>query len=242
MKLLAFESSAKAASVALWADGVLVAESFQNNGKTHSATLMPMAERLLQDCGTKAADLDYVAVAKGPGSFTGVRIGVAAAKGLAWAAEKPMVGVSTLEGMAHQLLGVQGVICPVMDARRQQVYNALFDCDGETLTRRTPDRAISLEDLKKELEKVEKSIFLVGDGSKLCYNSLKADLPNLIFPPAHLEMQHASGVAMAAAALAAQGETVSAADLVPNYLRLSQAERERLHQQNPDNDKLKGDS
>jgi tRNA threonylcarbamoyladenosine biosynthesis protein TsaB len=239
---LAFESSAKAASVALWDSGVLVAESFQNNGKTHSATLMPMAERLLQDCGIQPTGLDYVAVAMGPGSFTGVRIGVAAAKGLAWAAEKPMVGISTLEGMAHQLLGVQGIICPVMDARRQQVYNALFDCDGQTITRRSEDRAISLEDLKKELENIEKPIFLVGDGSKLCYNSLKAVLPNLIFPPAHLEMQHASGVAMAAAELAAQGRSVSPADLVPNYLRLSQAERERLKQQNQEHGKLKGDS
>ena len=228
MRILAFESSAKAASVALMQDGVLLAESFQNNGKTHSATLMPMAQRVLMDCGLTAAELDAVAVAKGPGSFTGVRIGVAAAKGLAWGAEKPVCGVSTLEAMATQLSMQAGIICPVMDARRGQVYNALFQSDGKTLTRLTSDRAISLEDLKKDLEKAEKTIFLVGDGTKLCYNTLSEALPHLTLPPAHLEMQRASGVAMAAERLAQQGGLQAPGELVPSYLRLSQAERERL--------------
>ena len=159
MKILAFESSAKAASVALVEDGVLLSEQFQNNGKTHSATLMPMAERILQDCGLTPEDIDCVAVAIGPGSFTGVRIGVAAAKGFAWAADKPCCGVSTLQGMAAQMQMMRGVICPVMDARRNQVYNALFESDGKTLTRLCEDRAISLEDLKKDLENTEKPIF-----------------------------------------------------------------------------------
>lgn len=228
MRILAFESSAKAASVALLQDGVLLAESFQNNGKTHSATLMPMVQRVLMDCGLTAAELDAVAVAKGPGSFTGVRIGVAAAKGLAWGAEKPVCGVSTLEAMATQLSMQAGIICPVMDARRGQVYNALFQSDGKTLTRLTSDRAISLEELKKDLEKAEKTIFLVGDGTKLCYNTLSEALPHLTLPPAHLEMQRASGVAMAAERLAQQGGLQAPGELVPSYLRLSQAERERL--------------
>ena len=228
MRILAFESSAKAASVALMQDGVLLAESFQNNGKTHSATLMPMAQQVLMDCGLTAAELDAVAVAKGPGSFTGVRIGVAAAKGLAWGAEKPVCGVSTLEAMATQLSMQAGIICPVMDARRGQVYNALFQSDGKTLTRLTSDRAISLEDLKKDLEKAEKTIFLVGDGTKLCYNTLSEALSHLTLPPAHLEMQRASGVAMAAERLAQQGGLQAPGELVPSYLRLSQAERERL--------------
>lgn len=226
MLILAFESSAKAASVALMRDGVLLGESFQHSGKTHSATLMPMAESLMKDCEIKASDLDCVAVAKGPGSFTGVRIGVAAAKGLAWGADKPVCGVSTLYAMAAQMAHLKGIICPVMDARRQQVYNALFESDGKSLERLTPDRAISLEELKKELETSEKTIFLVGDGSKLCYNTLEQDVPNLVFPLGHLEMQRASGVAMAAEAGA--GALISPQELVPNYLRLSQAERERL--------------
>lgn len=242
MRILAFESSAKAASAALLEDDVLLAESFQNNGKTHSATLMPMAEQLLRDCGFKAADLDLVAVAMGPGSFTGVRIGVAAAKGLAWAAGKPICGVSTLEAMATQIACCQGIVCPVMDARRAQVYNALFASDGQTLTRLTPDRAISLEDLKKELENAEKPIFLVGDGSRLCYNTLDPVLPGLRLPPSHLEMQRASGVALAARAKAGRGETTTPEALTPNYLRLSQAERERLNKLNQNQSKLKGDS
>ena len=242
MRILAFESSAKAASVALLEDDVLLAESFQNNGKTHSATLMPMAQSLLADCGLKAADLDLVAVAMGPGSFTGVRIGVAAAKGLAWAAEKPICGVSTLEAMAMQLLPLEGILCPVMDARRAQVYNALFHSDGQTLHRIAEDRAIALEDLKKELEKLEKPIFLVGDGSALCYNTLDPVLPGLRLPPPHLEMQRASGVALAARRKAERGETTAPEDLTPNYLRLSQADRERLNKLNQSQSKLKGDS
>lgn len=242
MRILAFESSAKAASVALLENGVLLAESFQNNGKTHSATLMPMAEQVLRDCGLRAQELDCVAVAKGPGSFTGVRIGVAAAKGLAWAAEKPVCGVSTLEAMAYQLGHIRGLICPVMDARRAQVYNALFESDGKRLLRRREDRAISLEELKKELENEEKPIFLVGDGTKLCYNTLSEALPSLILPPAHLEMQRASGVAMAAEVLAKRGELSTPEELVPSYLRLSQAERERLSRQTSNQAKLKGDS
>lgn len=238
MKILAFESSAKAASVALMENGVLLAEQFQNNGKTHSATLMPMAERILRDCELTAEDIDCVAVAIGPGSFTGVRIGVSAAKGFAWAGEKPCCPVSTLLGMASQMKQVKGIICPVMDARRNEVYNALFESEGENLTRITPDRAISIADLKKDLENQEKPIFLVGDGSKLCYNTLKEDLPSLIYPPCHLEMQRASGVAMAAEELIKAGETVSSNDMTPSYLRLSQAERERLKKEQ----EMKGDT
>lgn len=228
MQILAFESSAKAASVALIRDGVILAESFQNNGKTHSATLMPMAQQVLSDCGVAPEALTAVAVAKGPGSFTGVRIGVAAAKGLAWGAEKPVCGVSTLEAMATQMRMMSGIICPVMDARRSQVYNALYESDGKRLRRLTQDRAISLEELKKDLENFEKEIFLVGDGTKLCYNTLSEGLPYLTLPPAHLEMQRAAGVAMAAEAMAERGQLETPEALVPNYLRLSQAERERL--------------
>lgn len=231
--ILAFESTAKAASVALIHKGVLLAEFFENNGKTHSATLMPMAEKLMADCDVTGGDLEAVAVAKGPGSFTGVRIGVAAAKGFAWAAGKPCCGVSTLLGMAYQMRAFSGIICPVMDARRDQVYNALFSSDGKNLTRLTPDRAISLEALQKDLG--EKPIILVGDGSRLCYNSLEG---NLILPPIHMEHQRASGVAMAAEDMVKRGELVSPQELLPNYLRLSQAERERQERMR----KMKGET
>ena len=253
MRILAFESSAKAASVALLEDDTLLAEQYANNGKTQSAILMPMAEQMLRDCGLTAGDLSLIAVARGPGSFTGVRIGVAAAKGMAWAAEKEVCGVSTLEAMARGLAHLSGILCPVMDARRAQVYNALFASDGKTLTRMTPDRAISLQDLENELGNLKKTIFhlifqlkikmifLVGDGSKLCYNSLGNRLP-LVMPPAHLLMQRASWVALCARDMAQRGETEPPEALTPNYLRLSQAERERLNRLGQtEAEKLKGD-
>ena len=224
MLLLAFETSAKAASVAFLEGEKLLGEQYQNTGLTHSQTLMVMAEDLLKQCGKTPADVEAVAVANGPGSFTGVRIGVAAAKGFAWASEIPIYGVSTLEAMALGLGISDGFVCPVMDARRNQVYNALFYVNQGVLTRQTPDRAIALEDLKKEVQTLEKPVFLVGDGSILCYNTLQNDVPNLILPPEWKMHQRAVGVGLAALK---QETADDAAALAPNYLRLSQAERER---------------
>ena len=228
MLLLAFETSAKAGSVALMDNGVLLAENYQNTGLTHSQTLLSMAEAMLTHNGKTPQDVQAVAVAAGPGSFTGVRIGVAAAKGFAWGAELPCYGVSTLESMARNLGLWEGVICCAMDARRAQVYNALFRMEGGKLRRLTEDRAISLEELKKELKIFEESVFLVGDGSNLCYNTLQEELGTLILPPEHRMHQRAAGVALAAQALIDAGIPGDAAALEPNYLRLSQAERERL--------------
>ena len=224
MLLLAFETSAKAASVALFDGEKLLAEQYQNTGLTHSQTLMVMAEDVLKQCGKTPQEVQAVAVANGPGSFTGVRIGVAAAKGFAWAAEIPIYGVSTLEAMARGLGIYEGYVCPVMDARREQVYNALFYVNQGVITRQTPDRAIALADLKNELKTLEKPIFLVGDGSILCYNTLQNDVPNLILPAEWRLHQRAVGVGLAALA---QEKPDDPAGLSPNYLRLSQAERER---------------
>ena len=152
MGILAFETSAKAASVALLEGGNLLAESYQNAGLTHSRTILVMAEHLLQSCELTPQDVEAVAVAMGPGSFTGVRIGMAAAKGFAWGRELPLFGVSTLEAMAWGLGELEGLICPVMDARRSQVYNALFRASGGTLTRLREDRAISMTDLEADLQ------------------------------------------------------------------------------------------
>ena len=228
MLILAFETSAKAASVALTENGKLLGESYQNTGMTHSQTLMIMAEDLLKAAGRTVKDLSAVAVAEGPGSFTGVRIGVAAAKGLAWGAQLPCFGISTLEAMAVSLGAYQGYICPVMDARRSQVYNTLFYVNRGELQRIREDRAIALSDLAKELKVLAEPIFLVGDGSNLCYNTLKEEVPGLILPPEHRMHQRAVGVALLAEGKLAAGETGDGAVLAPNYLRLSQAERERL--------------
>ena len=227
MQILAFETSAKAASVALTQDGKLLGESYQNTGLTHSQTLMVMAEDLLKQCGVEVSRLDAVAVANGPGSFTGIRIGVAAAKGLAWGAELPCCGTSTLASMAVGLGVWQGYVCPVMDARRGQVYNALFHVDCGKYTRVRDDRAISLRDLAEDVKNLAEPIFLVGDGSILCYNTLPEMIPALVLPPEHRMHQRATGVALEAQRMLQCGECTDAAGLVPNYLRLSQAERER---------------
>ena len=231
MLLLAFETSAKAASVALFQDGKLLGESYQNTGLTHSQTLMVMAQDLLTQCGHTPQAVEAVAVTEGPGSFTGVRIGVAAAKGFAWGSDIPCYGVSTLEAMALGLGAYQGYICPVMDARRSQVYNALFYVNQGILTRVAEDRAIALADLKNELSALAEPIFLVGDGSNLTHSTLSGDIPNLVLPAEHKLHQRAVGVGLAALQKIAAGESGDGNALTPNYLRLSQAERERMEKQ-----------
>ena len=228
MLILAFETTAKAGSVALLDEKKLLGESYQNTGLTHSQTLMVMAEDLLKQCGKTVSDVTAVAVAEGPGSFTGVRIGVAAAKGFAWGAQLPCFGVSTLEAMAETLGIYQGYVCPCMDARRSQVYNALFYVNNGVIERVREDRAIALADLKEELKTLEGPIFLVGDGAVLAYNTLSAEVPGLVLPPEHRQHQRSSGVALVAAKKIAAGEIGDGNALTPNYLRLSQAERERM--------------
>ena len=228
MKIIALESSAVTAGVAVAEDEKLLAQSFQNSGLTHSATLMPMAVHLLENTGLTLEEMDVVAVAAGPGSFTGVRIGVAAAKGLAWAGDKPCAPCSTLESMAWQCAHMEGEICAAMDARRNQVYCARFRAEGGNLTRLTPDRALGLDQLSEEIRASGKPQTLVGDGAHLVRRALEErGLPCLLMPP-HLLYQTAWGVARCALRMARAGELVSAAAMAPSYHRLSQAERERL--------------
>ena len=225
MRILSIESSAKAASVAVTEDGALVSQYWQASGLTHSRTLLSMAEALLENLELKISDIDAIAIAKGPGSFTGVRIGVAAAKGLAWGASLPVCGVSTLEAMAYHLEDREGaIICPVMDARCNQVYNAKFIVIDGQITRLCEDRAITIQELIDEAKHDQKPYFLVGDGAVMCYNIfLKAGLAAFV-PVKPLVLQSAWGVARAA-----EGKRFTPADdLAPNYLRLSQAERVRL--------------
>mgnify|MGYP000882623953 FL=1 len=229
MKILAIESSATACSTALWEDGAILAQNGQNSGLTHSRTLLPMVDSMLVNSGHTLPEVDVVAVAAGPGSFTGLRIGVAAAKGLAWVEDKDCAPCSTLESMAWPLAHMEGaVIVCAMDARRKQVYNALFLAKNGQLERLCPDRAISLVQLGEELKSYTNRKIVVGDGACLCYNALLEELPDLELAPGHLRMQSAVGVAMAAERLAQQGGLVKGGELVPVYHRLSQAERERL--------------
>ena len=232
MNLLAFESSAKAASAALLSDGCLLAEYTQNSGQTHSRTLMELAKNMITGCDLTPQDIDAVAVAAGPGSFTGVRIGMACAKGFAWGHQLPLYGVSTLEAMVRGAACADGCYCACMDARRAQVYNAVFSVEDGKLLRLSEDRAISIEELGAELKNLEKAIFLVGDGAELCYNTLRVSIPALCLLPEHLRGQHASGTALAAQAKIDAGEPGSGLELIPSYLRLSQAERTRIEKEN----------
>lgn len=235
MKILALESSAAPASCAVWEDGKILASSMVNIPLTHSQTLMPMVENMLKQAGLPLQEMDVLAVSAGPGSFTGIRIGVAAVKGMAFSVDggKPCAGVSTLAALAQNIRGIgfQGVICPVMDARCGQVYTALFTETENRLERLFPDEAISIEELKKRLISFNKSVIMVGDGANLCYNTLQNSIPGLLLAPAHLRYQTAVGVAAEAADHAAEGKLAAAESLLPVYLRLPQAERERLKKQ-----------
>ena len=223
MLILAFESSARAASVALVEDGRLISQYSQCSGLTHSRTLLPMAEDMLKNAELSLDKVDLFAVAHGPGSFTGIRIGVSTVKGLAWAADKPCVGVSTLEAMAWHGLAAGGLVCPVMDARRSQVYNALFQVENGKPVRLCEDRPIALSQLAEELRALNAPAFLIGDGAELAEKYLREQAIPCTVAPENLRWQSAWGVAMAA-----MDKTPGNADaLLPVYLRLSQAERER---------------
>lgn len=230
MRILALETSAGPASCAVTEEERVLASAYINTPLTHSQTLMPMVEAMLCNAGLQMADVDLLAVAAGPGSFTGVRIGVSAVKGLAFANELPCVAVSTPEAIAYNTAGLpfDGVVCAVMDARCQQVYTACFESNGGSLSRLTPDEAISIENVKNRLISYKKPILLLGDGAKLCYNAFGAQVPQLTLAPPQWRFQQATGVAAAAAVAASRGQTVSADRLQPVYLRLPQAERERL--------------
>ena len=224
MKLLALESTAKAASCAVLRDGEVLASSWQATGLTHSRTLLPMVEDML-----KNSELS-LAVAAGPGSFTGLRIGMAAVKGLAWASDKPCVPVSTLEAMAWPLAHLEGVIVCAMDARRQQIYNAVFRAGDGVLTRLREDRAVSLEDAAADLAALGEPLTIVGDGAALCGDFFREKNIPCRLAPVHLRLQSAVGVGLAACRLWPDG-AVDPQALAPVYLRLSQAERERMERE-----------
>lgn len=228
MKILALESSAKAASCCITEDGHLIAQSFQSSGLTHSRTLLPMITDMLKNSDISLKEIDLIAVANGPGSFTGLRIGVSTAKGLAWGQEKPICAVSTLEAMAWNAGIENGLICCAMDARRQQVYNAIFQAEAGNLLRLTEDRAVALTDLFSDERFHGQPITLIGDGANLCLPYSEACGLNASLAPENLVQQSAWGVARAAMKKLESEEPQPAADLAPNYIRLSQAERERM--------------
>lgn len=227
LKLLALDTSSKAASCALMEDGVLLGEYFLNAGLTHSQTLMPMVEALLAANNTAVSDIDRFAVNVGPGSFTGLRIGVSVVKGMAMERGAPCAPISTLLSLAYNVYVSEGIILPVLDARRSQVYTALFRCYNGGINRIEPDEALSLDQLGERLARYARDDILVcGDGAQFVMEQLGGEIRNLRLCPETLRLQRAGSVALAA--LLARGYTVPPEDLEPVYLRLPQAERERL--------------
>lgn len=227
MLILGIDCSATPASAALVNEqGTIIGEFFINTKLTHSQTLLPMVDALLKCTNTDISQVDLFAVAAGPGSFTGVRIGVAAVKGMAMAQNKPCVAVSTLEAMAENIKHMDCIVCSVMDARCSQVYNALHKVSGETVTRLCDDRALSIESLTTELKQYNKRIILVGDGAKLCYQTMRSQLDTVELAPENLLYQRAGSVALAGIKEYTIGKFMPAQQLLPTYLRLPQAERE----------------
>ncbi len=232
MKILAIDTSAAAVSAAVVDDSKILAEDYLNIGLTHSQTLLPLIDSVLKNANITISDMDLLVTSNGPGSFTGIRIGVSTIKGMGLAAGLPCVGVSTLEALAYNFLGLPVIVSAVMDARREQVYNAVFELKtNNTVHRLTPDRAISIPDLGKELLKYGQPIYFLGDGADLCCNIL-GESSKFLLAPAHLRFQRAASVAALGKRIFESGrEQHTAAQLLPSYLRLSQAERE-LKQRN----------
>ena len=223
MKILAIDSSAKTASVAVVDNGSLKSECFVNAGLTHSRTLMPMIDNALSQVDMKINDIDAICVNAGPGSFTGIRIGVAAVKGLAMCENKPSAGVSTLESAAYNFTDECCVICVSMDARCNQVYTALFRAENGEIKRLCDDKAVSIDCLCDELSSFDEKIILAGDGAEICFKAFANRLPNAVLAGENRRYQRAYGTALAAIN---NNEFKDSALLAPVYLRLPQAERE----------------
>lgn len=227
MRILGIESSSLVASVAIVTDDVMTAEYTVNYKKTHSQTLLPMIDAMAQMLELDLATVDAIAVSAGPGSFTGLRIGSATAKGLGLALNKPLIHVPTVDAMAYNLCGVSGLICPIMDARRNQVYTGVYRFEDEFVTIRE-QCAISLNELIDYLNEMGEKVTFLGDGIPVSRDAIEALLKvPYKFAPAHMNRQRAGAVAVLGGIYYEQGKTETAAEHAPDYLRLSQAERER---------------
>ena len=238
MLILALDSTAQVGSVALCQDETLIAEYTINTGNTHSETLLPMVESVLKIAGHTVNDVDLFVCTAGPGSFTGVRIGASTIKGMAFGKNKPCIGVSTLEALALNGVILDGILCPAMNARRQQVYNALFACDSTTLYRLCEDRALAITELGEELMQKypDRPVYLMGDGAKLVYDALSETMgERLILLPERMIHQSGYNTAMAGLRLYRDGVATTDAELAPVYLRPSQAERMRMEKLKSEN-------
>lgn len=228
MKILALDSSGLVASVAVVEDGNMIAEYTVNYKKTHSQTLLPMLDAIAQMTELDLKTIDAIAVAGGPGSFTGLRIGSATAKGLGLALGCPLIHVPTVDGLAYNLYGCKDIVCPLMDARRNQTYTGLYEFDNDGMHVLLEQCAVGIDEIVDKINKMGRSVMFLGDGVDVFrdYISENCTVPYQ-FAPAHLNKQRAAAVASLGLIYAAQGKTETAMEHKPDYLRLSQAERER---------------
>ena len=229
MRILAIESSAVTASVAILTDDVLTAEYTVNYKKTHSQTLLPMIDEICKMTETEPESFDLIAVSQGPGSFTGLRIGSATAKGLGLALGKPLIHIPTVDALAYNLAGNRDIICPLMDARRNQTYTGLYRFDGNQMEIIKPQCAVGIDEIIAEVNKLGQAVVFLGDGVAVfeTYIHENCTVP-YTFAPAHVNKQRAGAVATLGEIYYTEGKTETAEEHKPDYLRLSQAERERL--------------
>ena len=227
MKLLAIDSSGMVASVAVLTEDKLIGEYTINNKKTHSQTLLPMIDEMMQMIGQDISDIDAIAIAAGPGSFTGLRIGSATAKGLALALNKPIISVPTMEAIASNVYGTEQLLCPIMDARNQQVFTGMYRYVDGKLTTVIEQTVLPVEELCNKINELKQDIMFLGDGVSVYETYLEEHVTvKKTYAPAHLINQRASAVGMCGFRLYQEGKVDTADSHVPEYLRLSQAERE----------------
>ena len=228
MKILAVDSSGLVASVAIVEDDNLVAEYTINYKKTHSQTLLPMLDEIVKMTETKLESVDALAVAKGPGSFTGLRIGAATIKGLALSLDKPIVGIPTVEGLAANLYGVQSLVCPLMDARRNQVYTGIYRFEGQSMKVVKDQVAVDVLEIVDALNQIGQDVIFLGDGVDVYKDVILSNIQvPCSFAPAHMNKQRAGALAVRAMEYVKNGVMDDADSFEPEYLRMSQAERER---------------
>lgn len=232
MKILALDSSGLVASVAVMEGDTMLAEYTMNYKKTHSQTLLPMLEEMAKMIELDLNTLDAIAVAGGPGSFTGLRIGSATAKGLGLALKKPIISIPTVDGLAYNFCGTDKIVCPLMDARRNQVYTGIYEFDGNTLKIIEPQMAVDLTEIAEKLNALGREVIFLGDGCPV-YAEKLAELMKIPYgyAPAHMSRQRAGALAALAMCYAEEGHMETATEHQPDYLRLSQAERERAEKE-----------
>lgn len=228
MKILGIDSSGLVASAAIADEKNIIAEFTVNNKQTHSQTLLPMIEKVVDMSGIELEQIDAIAIAAGPGSFTGLRIGSATAKGIGLALKKPIVSVPTLEGLAYRVSVFDGIICPIMDARRNQVYTGIYKMDKGNLVCLSEQKAVDIHEIMEELEKYDEKVIFLGDGVEVQHDTIEKEFKKeYCFAPIHLSKQSAAAVAVLGEIYFNQGKAEDAAEHKPIYLRKSQAERER---------------